>query len=411
MRPVIPILIAYIMMNKRTPLVGEQYMVPFVLIISLFFLWGFAHAILDVLNKHFQELLHINKSVSALIQAMMYMGYFVMAVPAGLFISRFGYRRGVVFGLVLYGIGSLLFIPGQEWMSYRMFLFALFVIGCGLTFLETAANPYATELGPRETAASRLNFAQSFNGLGCICAPILTGLLLFSEDGGSGSGNVALPYACMGVVVLLVAVVFSRVRLPEIVHAEEVDAEGHKVGLWKHKLFVFGLLALFAYEIGEISINSFFINYVLEQGWMNARMASLVLSFGGLSLFMLGRFIGSWIMRRVRAEKMLFVCASGVVVTMVVVLLDLGYVSLLALLLTYAFEAIMFPTIFALSLRGLGSNTKRASSFLMMSPVGGVVGPLLMGLVADYTSMVTAFVVPLVAYVVVWFYARRLVSL
>lgn len=411
MRPVIPIFIAYSMTNKRTPLVGEQYMVPFVLIISLFFLWGFAHAILDVLNKHFQELLHINKSVSALIQAMMYMGYFVMAVPAGLFISRFGYRRGVVFGLVLYGIGSLLFIPGQEWMSYRMFLFALFVIGCGLTFLETAANPYATELGPRETAASRLNFAQSFNGLGCICAPILTGLLLFSEDGGSGSGNVALPYACMGVVVLLVAVVFSRVRLPEIVHAEEVDAEGHKVGLWKHKLFVFGLLALFAYEIGEISINSFFINYVLEQGWMNARMASLVLSFGGLSLFMLGRFIGSWIMRRVRAEKMLFVCASGVVVTMVVVLLDLGYVSLLALLLTYAFEAIMFPTIFALSLRGLGSNTKRASSFLMMSPVGGVVGPLLMGLVADYTSMVTAFVVPLVAYVVVWFYARRLVSL
>lgn len=411
MRAIISISIIYSMTNKRTPLVGEQYIVPFVLIISLFFLWGFAHAILDVLNKHFQELLHINKSVSALIQAMMYMGYFVMAVPAGLFISRFGYRRGVVFGLVLYGIGSLLFIPGQEWMSYRMFLFALFVIGCGLTFLETAANPYATELGPRETAASRLNFAQSFNGLGCICAPILTGLLLFSEDGGSGSGNVALPYACMGVVVLLVAVVFSRVRLPEIVHAEEVDAEGHKVGLWKHKLFVFGLLALFAYEIGEISINSFFINYVLEQGWMNARMASLVLSFGGLSLFMLGRFIGSWIMRRVRAEKMLFVCATGVVATMVVVLLDLGYVSLLALLLTYAFEAIMFPTIFALSLRGLGSNTKRASSFLMMSPVGGVVGPLLMGLVADYTSMVTAFVVPLAAYVVVWFYARRLVCL
>ena len=409
MRAIISISIIYSMTNKRTPLVGEQYIVPFVLIISLFFLWGFAHAILDVLNKHFQELLHINKSVSALIQAMMYMGYFVMAVPAGLFISRFGYRRGVVFGLVLYGIGSLLFIPGQEWMSYRMFLFALFVIGCGLTFLETAANPYATELGPRETAASRLNFAQSFNGLGCICAPILTGLLLFSEDGGSGSGNVALPYACMGVVVLLVAVVFSRVRLPEIVHAEEVDAEGHKVGLWKHKLFVFGLLALFAYEIGEISINSFFINYVLEQGWMNARMASLVLSFGGLSLFMLGRFIGSWIMRRVRAEKMLFVCATGVVATMVVVLLDL--VSLLALLLTYAFEAIMFPTIFALSLRGLGSNTKRASSFLMMSPVGGVVGPLLMGLVADYTSMVTAFVVPLAAYVVVWFYARRLVCL
>ena len=214
----------------------------------------------------------------------------------------------------------------------------------------------------------------------------------------------------MGIVVLLVAIVFSRVKLPEIEHVDEVDAEGHKVGLWKHPLFVFGLVALFAYEIGEISINSFFINYVVEQGWMNARDASFVLSFGGLTLFMLGRFAGSWIMRRVRAEKMLFVCATGTVITTAVVLLDVGYVSLVALLCGYAFEAIMFPTIFALSLRGLGSHTKRASSFLMMSPVGGVVGPLLMGLVADHSSMVLSFSVPLAAYVVVWLYARRMVT-
>ena len=149
------------MKQKRIPLVGEQYLVPFILITSLFFLWGFAHAILDVLNKHFQELLDITKAHSAFIQAMMYMGYFVMAVPAGLFISRFGYRRGVVFGLLLYGIGSLLFIPGQYYLSFNMFLFALFVIGCGLTFLETAAKPYATELGAKETAASRLNFRKT----------------------------------------------------------------------------------------------------------------------------------------------------------------------------------------------------------------------------------------------------------
>ena len=200
------------MKQKRIPLVGEQYLVPFILITSLFFLWGFAHAILDVLNKHFQELLDITKAHSAFIQAMMYMGYFVMAIPAGLFISRFGYRRGVVFGLVLYGVGSLLFIPGQYYLSFNMFLFALFVIGCGLTFLETAANPYATELGAKETAASRLNFAQSFNGLGCICAPVLVGLLLFSEDGNSGAGNVALPYVGMGIVVLLVALVFSNLK-------------------------------------------------------------------------------------------------------------------------------------------------------------------------------------------------------
>ena len=378
------------MKQKRIPLVGEQYLVPFILITSLFFLWGFAHAILDVLNKHFQELLDITKAHSAFIQAMMYMGYFVMAVPAGLFISRFGYRRGVVFGLLLYGIGSLLFIPGQYYLSFNMFLFALFVIGCGLTFLETAANPYATELGAKETAASRLNFAQSFNGLGCICAPVLAGLLLFSEDGSGSAGNVALPYVGMGIVVLLVALVFSKIKLPEIEHGAEVDEAGHEIGLWSHKLFIFGLLALFAYEIGEISINSFFINYVVEQGWMNAR--------------------GSWIMGRVRAEKMLLVCATGTVVTTLVVLLDMGMVSLVALLCGYAFEAIMFPTIFALSLRGLGNHTKRASSFLMMSPVGGVVGPLLMGLVADYTTMVMAFIVPLAAYCVVWCYARKMLS-
>ena len=217
------------METKRISLVSKQYTLPFILVTSLFFLWGFAHAILDVLNKHFQEVLNITKTHSAFIQVTMYMGYFIMAIPAGLFINRFGYRIGVVFGLLLYGLGAFLFIPGQYYVSFNAFLFALFVIGCGLTFLEAAANPYVTELGAKETAASRLNFAQSFNGLGCICAPILTGLLLFSDDS-QPTGNVALPYACMGVVVLLVAIVFMRVKLPEIEHQTEVDSQGIVLG-------------------------------------------------------------------------------------------------------------------------------------------------------------------------------------
>ena len=398
------------MKKQRTALVDRQYRLPFILLTSLFFLWGFAHAILDVLNKHFQELLDISKTHSAFVQVTMYMGYFVMAIPAGLFINRFGYRSGVVFGLLLYGCGAWLFIPCQYFVSFNAFLFALFVIGCGLTFLETAANPYVTELGAKETAASRLNFAQSFNGLGCICAPLLVGLFLFSENK-EHPNSVAFPYVCMGILVLLVACVFLRVKLPEIAHQTEVDDQGKRVGLWSHRLFIFGLIALFAYEVAEISINSFFINYVVEQNWMDARYASLILSFGGLGLFMIGRFAGSWIMRRVRAEKMLFWCATGTVLTTTVVLLDVGIVSLIALLLGYAFEAIMFPTIFALSLKGLGNHTKRASSFLMMSPVGGVVGPLLMGFVADHTaSMVWAFVVPWIAYVVVWLYARKMLA-
>lgn len=398
------------MKQQQAALVDKRYLIPFVLLTSLFFLWGFAHAILDVMNKHFQELLSITKTHSAFIQATMYMGYFVMAIPAGLFITKYGYRKGVVFGLLLYGIGALLFIPGQHWLSFNFFLFSLFVIGCGLTFLETAANPYVTELGPRETAASRLNFAQSFNGLGCICAPLLAGLILFSEDDSMGSGNIAIPYAGMGIIVLLVALVFSKVQLPEIKHEVEMDASGHQVGLWSHRLFVFGLIALFAYEVSEISINSFFINYVVDQEWMSARDASLALSFGGLSFFMVGRFLGSWIMRRVPAEKMLLGCAIGTVVTTSVVILNIGWISLGALVCGYAFEAIMFPTIFALALRGLGNHTKRASSFLMMSPVGGVVGPLLMGYVADCTTIAWSFLVPWVGYAVVGLYAWKMVS-
>lgn len=397
------------MKKNSVALVDRKYLLPFVIVSTLFFLWGFAHAILDVLNKHFQELLDITKAHSAFIQATMYMGYFVMAIPAGLFISKFGYRRGVVLGLILYGIGSLMFIPGQWLMSFNFFLVSLFVIGCGLTFLETAANPYVTELGARETAASRLNFAQSFNGLGCICAPILTGVLLFSENGdASGNGNVALPYTIMGIVVLLVAVVFSRVELPEIKHENDnVVEEGKSTGLWSHKFFVYGLIALFAYEISEISINSFFINYVVEQDWMSARDASFVLSFGGLTLFLLGRFIGSYIMCKIPAERLLLICAIGCVTAMVVVLSDLGKVSLAALLLCYAFESIMFPTIFALSLRDLGEHTKKASSYLMMSPIGGVVGPVLMGHIADCYNMSISFIVPCVGYIMVLAYAYK----
>ena len=363
------------MEKQRYALVKRNYLVPFVLVTSLFFLWGFAHAILDVLNKHFQEVLDITRTYSAMVQVLFYLGYFVMAVPAGLFITKYGYRRGVVLGLLLYGVGSLMFVPGEYWMSFEFFLLSLFVIACGLVFLETAANPYMTELGDRETAASRLNLAQSFNGLGCICGPLVGGLLLFSEE---GSSHISFPYMLMGIVVLGVALVFSRIKLPEIVHADE-----------------------------EISINSFFINYVVDDGWMNARDASVLLSFGGLGLFMCGRFVGSWVMRFIRAERVLLCCAVGTVFATLLVICNLGHISLVALFFVYAFEAIMFPTIFAISLKGLGNHTKRASSYLMMSPIGGAIGPVLMGYVADNSNMSLSFIVPFVAFCVVLFYSLR----
>lgn len=393
-------------------LVKKRYLLPFFLITSLFFLWGAAHSILDVLNKHFQNVIPgMTHAHSSMVQVMFYLGYFVMAIPAGIVIDRRGYRTGVVTGLVLYGIGALMFWPGAQIMSFNFFLASLFVIACGLVFLETAANPYVTELGDRETAASRLNLAQSFNGLGCVCGPLFGGLLLFSGDAGA-ENRIALPYVVMAVVALTVAVVFTRIKLPEIPHA--VEATQKQVGsklthLLHNKVFLFGMIALLSYEVSEISINSFFINYVSDSGWMNPRDASIALSFGGLGLFMMGRVIGSIIMQHVGTERVLSVCAVCTFLCTFAVVLNLGTLSLVALILIYVFESIMFPTIFALSLRGLGGLTKRASSLLMMTPVGGAIGPLLMGTVADASSMSVAFIVPLIGFanVVAYAFAQR----
>lgn len=396
------------MKTNRPTLTDKKYLVPFVLITSLFFLWGFARAILDVLNKHFQNSLDISLTQSSLIQVTTYLGYFLMAIPAGWFINRQGYRRGVVFGLALFAFGALLFIPGAEIGTFYAYLGPLFIIGCGLVFLETAANPYAAELGDKETASSRLNFSQSFNGLGCLFATYAVGQLLF--NGSSDGGNVVVPYAVLGVLVMCIAVVFSRVDLPEIKHEETEEDSIQDTRIMKlfkrHPMFVFGLFALLAYEIAEISINSYFINFVTGQGWMDDNTASIVLTVA-LGFFMVGRFLGSWIMRKVRAELMLLYCGIGSVVCIGLVLLDLGKCSMIALVCNYLFEAIMFPTIFTLALQGLGNLTKSASSLLMMTPIGGCFF-LLMGYVADQTNLVLPFMIPFIGYFVVLLFASEL---
>ena len=398
------------MLNQETEnhsVSDKKYLVPFILITSLFFLWGFARAILDVLNKHFQNALHISITQSAMIQVTTYLGYFLMAIPAGIFINKYGYRRGVVFGLLLFGLGAIFFIPGAAIGSFSAFLFCLFVIGCGLVFLETAANPYVTELGARETATSRLNLSQSFNGLGSIFATFCIGQFLFNDT--QQGGNVVIPYAILGVLVLAIAVVFSRVDLPEIQHQQtnEDKAKGSNIAklFANHRMFVFGLLALLSYEVAEISINSYFINFVTGMHWMSDRTASLVLTLA-LAFFMVGRFLGSWIMRHIQATTMLLICAVGSVVCIGLVLCDLGIVSLVALVGNYLFEAIMFPTIFSIALTGLGNLTKSASSLLMMTPIGGC-GFLLMGMIADTTHVTLPFVVPFIGFLIVLAYAVR----
>jgi hypothetical protein len=406
---------------------GRNYLVPFLLVTSLFFLWGFAHSILDVLNKFFQNEMHLTKTQSAFIQVVVYGGYFLMALPAGAVIRRWGYRAGVLTGLFLYGIGALLFIPGAEIMAFPFFLFSLFVIGCGLTFLETSANPYVTVLGDAEASEQRINFSQSFNGLGWILGPLVGGWFLFSQD---NSPNIALPYAIIGLVVLLIGGVFCFVRLPEIkdtVSPEEVS--GHQDDpreenrdlstttvessstlseiriLSRKSAFVFGWVALFLYVAAQTGVNSFFINYATEHIAITDSMAATLLSFGGMGLFMLGRLGGSWAMGRIRAERLLAILAIIATLATSAVVLAPGGLGFAALLVVYLCESIMFPTIFALALRGLGAHTKIASSLLIMSIVGGAVAPLLMGIVADGHSMALGFIVPLVCFVVIAAYA------
>lgn len=381
---------------------------PFVLVTSLFFLWGLAHSILDVLNKHFQETMEgVGKTESALVQAVMYGGYFVMALPAGQIIKRYGYRAGVITGLLLYGIGALLFIPGGQLLSFPFFLFSLFVIGCGLTCLETSANPYVTVLGNAEGAARRINLSQSFNGLGWIVGPLIGGHFAFAV--GADKGSIAIPYAIIGVVVLCVALVFAQVKLPEVQADGVAQTESAHAtdSLWQHRNFVYGLIALFLYVAAQTGINSFFINYVTEHASVSNVNASLLLGFGGMGLFMAGRMGGSWLMLRVRAERVLLYCAVGATLAMAVLLSGAGMAGVAAFMLCYLCESIMFPTIFALALKGVGQHTKRASSFLIMSIVGGAIAPVLMGLIADHASMAMAFIVPLCCFVVIAAYAAR----
>ena len=386
-------------------LVSRQYLLPFVLIASLFFFWGFAHSILDILNKHYQDALVISKSRSALVQAMVYGGYFIMAIPAGRIIRKWGYKMGVITGLLLYGIGALLFVPGERLMSFNFFLFCLFIIGCGLTCLETASNPYITVLGDSDTAASRLNLAQSLNGLGWIVGPLVGGLFVFTGADGN-SGSVATPYAIIGVIVLLIAIVISKIKLPEIkdetAGEQVVQSDGAGKSLWHSVIFVFGLLAIFFYVAAQTGVNSFFINYVTECiPSISSRTAALMLSFGGMGMFFVGRLLGSWLMNYVRAERLLLLCALVASLCMIVVILGTGVVALSTLILTYLCESIMFPTIFALALQGLDVNsTKQGSSYLIMGIVGGAVAPVLMGVIGE-ENMAIGFIIPLVCYVVI----------
>jgi len=404
---------------NRQKLVTQGFLVPFILITSLFFLWGIAHGMLDTLNKHFQDMLHMSKAQSGMIQFSVYMAYFGMALPAGYFMKRFGYKRGIILGLSLFSSGAFLIAATTIFESFWIFLICLFIMGCGLATLETAANPYTTKLGPKESAERRINFSQSFNGLAWVIGPLI-GLFIYgnhSNVAGEKLSSMILPYCVIGGTVLLVALLFVFTKLPEIKDEEisnenlQVSADGSKAGkpLIKQRHFVLGVTAQFCYVAAQTGVFSYLINFVTDVNQnphFDVAYGPYFLSIGFV-LFMIGRMSGSFMMRVFEPTKLLAVYALMCCLLLPVVSIGAGWISLIALYGVFFFMSVMFPTIFALGIKDLGPKTKKASSFIVMSIVGGAIFPPLMGLIADKFTMSVGFFAPIPLFAFILYYGLK----
>jgi len=379
---------------------GRNMLGVFALVTTLFLLWGFCNGLIDVLNKHFQSTLHINKFQSGFVQTANYMAYFLMAIPAGLLAKRFGYKGGILIGLSLIVAGALWFVAATQFATYGAFLAGLFILAAGLTCLETVANPYTTVLGPAEKSAARINIAQTFNGVGWILGPVVGGGLIFGgAKATDANAGLYAPYLGIAVVVAVLLVVFSLSRLPDLQPQEEQGGADAAKGrsLWRRPRFVMGVVAQFLYVAAQSGIFGFFINYVGENQHVDPVTAAKWLGLFGFGLFMVGRLCGSAVVNFVKAHRVLALYAAINVVLCGGAMLG-GDIGLVAVLGSFFFMSIMFPTIFALGIQGLGPHTKLGASVIVMSIVGGAIVPPLMGHIADILSMRVGFLVPLACF-------------
>ncbi len=399
---------------KKITITTREYLIPFILITALFFLWGIAHGMLDVLNKHFQVILKISKAKSGLIQFALYFAYFSMALPAGYFMKRFGYKKGIILGLLLFSGGAFLVAGTTSLQSFWIFLICLFIIGCGLATLETAANPYTTKLGSTETAERRINFSQSFNGLAWTIGPLI-GIYIYGDvtaKEGEKLNSLMLPYLIIGLVVFIIALMFMKTKLPEITEEEISNEKSNSETLKpliKNRHFVLGVIAQFAYVAAQTGIFSYLINFITDEKQyphFEKANAPYFLSVGFI-LFMTGRMTGSYIMSFIKPTKLLAVYSAICLLLLPVVSLGISWISVIALYLVFFFMSIMFPTIFALGIKDLGPNTKRASSFIVMSIVGGALFPPVMGWIADNSTMAMGFLTPIPLFAFIFYYAVK----
>lgn len=406
----------------KVKITTKEFLVPFILISALFFLWGIAHGMIDTLDKHFQQILHLKKWQSSFIQFSLYGAYFGMALPAGIFMRRFGYKKGIILGLLLFATGAFLIAGTTSFESFWVFLSCLFILGCGLATLETAANPYTTKLGPKESAEQRINLSQAFNGLAWIIGPLIA-LSIYADQStveGEKLVSMILPLGIIGLVVFSVALIFMRINLPEI--TEEEVGLGHGVNtsdveekpnffipLSQQPHFIMGVIAQFCYVAAQTGIFSYLINFVTDQGQyprFDVKYGPYFLSIG-FALFMIGRMSGSYLMGIIKPTTLLATYSLLCILLLPVVSASLGWISLIALYSIFFFMSIMFPTIFALGIKNLGPKTKKASSFIVMAVVGGALFPPLMGLFSDTYGMSIGFLAPIPLFIFILYYALK----
>jgi FHS family L-fucose permease-like MFS transporter len=404
----------------------NNWLFPFILVTSLFFFWGFVHNLDPILIPHLRKSFRLNDLQSSLIDSSVFIAYFVMALPAGYVMRKYGYKSGIVGGLLLFALGCFLFLPAADTHQYIYFLGALFIIASGLTFLETAANPYATIIGPPETATRRLNFAQSFNGLAAMVAPIIGGQFILSGTEMSDEAyaqlspealnnyltteaqSVKMPYLILGILVLLVAVLFMVSKLPDVKEGDDSKAGNNPLKAFKHKHLTWAVVAQFFYVGAQVCVGSFFIKMARTGAGMDEKTAAQYLGWGYGAAFMIGRFVGTFLMGRFASEKLLSVYALINIVLSAVAIFGSGIVVVYALIAIAFFMSIMFPTIFSLGIKEVGADTKMASSLIVMSIVGGAFLPPVLGIISDATgSIQNGYIVPLICFVVVFLFATK----
>lgn len=417
-----------------------NYTIPLILVTSLFFLWGLANSLNGTLVKQFQTALDLQRWQANIVETAFYAGYFVMALPAGVVMRRYGYKAGILLGLILYAAGAFLFYPAADVRSYSFFLIALFMIASGIAFLETAANLYVTVLGDPAKGDYRLNFAQSFNGMSIILGPVIGGFFIFSDKEysqealaampiieseairASHAASVQTPYLLIGCIVAVVAVLFALTKMPELKSTEKIESNVTIRELLKHKHLVLGIVAQFLNLGAQVTLWGNFVDlkldyapetnlWIVEQIYqvtsdMSAtQTASFHASFAFV-LFLLGRFLGTFLMGKFRSSQILGIYAIGAVVSLIIAMLGGGIIAVVSLMLVYFFQSIMFPTIFALSCKNLGEGSKLASSLIIMSIVGGsIIPPVAASLFKINTNM--ALAIPLVCFSYIVFYAYR----